>query len=232
MIEKYQKKKISQWSPEERPREKAQIAGVSSLSNSELIAILLRNGTREDSAVDLARELLGKAENSLTNLCRMEIGDIMTIKGIGPAKAITLSAALELGRRRKADDEPLPDSITSSNSVYEIFGNQLSDLKHEEFWVLHLSRANKIISKQKVSQGGVSGTVADIRIILKDAIMNLASSIVICHNHPSGNCKPSKSDLNLTKKICEAASIFDIRTLDHVIVGRGQYFSFADEDLI
>lgn len=225
-------KTIKEWAVEDRPREKLLYKGIHSLANSELIAILIRSGTRNHSAVELARKILDAAGNDLDRLGRFTVSDFMKIKGIGKAKAITIVSALELGRRRKINEASVNHKITSSRDVFEVFYPLLTDLVHEEFWVLLLNRSNKVIEKKKISQGGITGTVTDIRLIMKFALDMLASSIILCHNHPSGNIQPSEADLQITKKLQESSSVMDIKLLDHVIIGGNNYFSFADENLI
>ncbi len=225
-------KTIKEWAVEDRPREKLLYKGIQSLANSELLAILIRSGTKNHSAVELARKILDAAGNDLDRLGRFTVSDFMKIKGIGKAKAITIVSALEIGRRRKIYQADANHKITSSRDVFEIFYPQLTDLIHEEFWILLLNRSNKVIEKKKISQGGITGTVTDIRLIMKYAIDTLASSIIICHNHPSGSIQPSDADLQITKKLQESAAIMDIKLLDHIIIGGKDYFSFADENLI
>jgi DNA repair protein RadC len=223
---------IKSWSPEDRPREKLILKGKAALSNAELIAILLGSGTSTMSAVDLAKKILYPANNNLHELARLSVKDLVKIKGIGEAKALTIVAALELGRRRKeltADDKP---KITGSRDVFEVLKADLLDIAHEEFWILLLNRANRVIRKSQVSQGGVAGTVADPKIIFKLALDELASGIILAHNHPSGNLTASQADLDLTKKLKEAGKLLDIQVLDHVIVAGQKYFSFADEGMM
>ena len=220
--------KITDWAVEDRPRERLWNKGPSSLSDAELIAILIGSGTRNRSAVDLARELLAMAGNSLTGLGRMSAGEIRMIKGMGDAKAVVIAAALELGRRRKAAEASASMQIKSSQDVFSIFSPVMEDLPHEEFWILFLNRANRVTGRMKISQGGVSGTVTDVRIVMKKAIESLASGLVICHNHPSGNTSPSDSDIRITRKIKEAGELMDIQLLDHLIIAGQAYYSFAD----
>lgn len=219
---------IKAWAEDDRPREKLLNKGSAALSDAELIAILIASGNRQMSAVELSQLILRDVENSLTQLAKRGLDDLMAYRGIGEAKAISIVAALELGRRRRTEDRPDKVKINNSRIVYEEFYH-LTDLNHEEFWVMLLSRSNEVMDKQKVSSGGVSGTVADARIIFKSAIQRLASAIVLVHNHPSGNLKPSQSDINLTKKLKEAGELLDIAVLDHVIVADSGYYSFADE---
>lgn len=219
---------IKNWAVEDRPREKLLYKGISTLSDAELIAILLGTGNSDLSAVDLARKILNMAGNNLNKLGKLDHRDLVRLKGVGMAKAVNIMAALELGRRRKAADIVQEKKVRSSSDVYEIFHSLLSDLSHEEFWVLYLNRSNKIVSRQRISQGGISGTITDVRLIMKTAIEVLSSSIVVCHNHPSGNREPSEADIRITGKIKEAAAFFDITLLDHIIVTDSGYYSFAD----
>src|SRR5512133_660360 len=220
--------KITEWAVEDRPRERLWQKGPSSLSDAELIAILIGSGTRNKSAVDLAHELLALADNSLPELSKLSVAGIKRLKGIGEAKAVTIAAALELGRRRKMAEAADNPQIRSSADVFNIFSPLMEDLPHEEFWILFLNRANKVQGRMKISQGGVSGTVTDVRIVMKQAIEMLASGLVICHNHPSGNNSPSDADIRITQKIKEAGALMDIQLLDHLIICGRNYYSFAD----
>lgn len=220
--------KITEWAVEDRPRERLWQKGPSSLSDAELIAILIGSGTRNKSAVDLAHELLAMADNSLPELGKLSVSGIRKLKGIGEAKAVTIAAALELGRRRKMAEATENPQIRSSADVFSIFNPLMEDLPHEEFWILFLNRANKVLGRMKISQGGVSGTVTDVRIVMKKAIEILASGLVICHNHPSGNNSPSDADIRITQKIKEAGALMDIQLLDHLIICGKDYYSFAD----
>ncbi|MCO5235992.1 MAG: DNA repair protein RadC [Chitinophagaceae bacterium] len=224
-----EKTSIKNWSADDRPREKLRDKGPENLSNSELIAILLHNGTREKSAVELAKDLLQLAQNHLGELGRLSIKELMKIKGIGEAKAITITAALELGRRRQANNILEKPVVTDSTSVARYLQARLKDQNKEVFMVLFLNRANKINHTEIISHGGITGTVADPRIIIKRALEENAVSLILCHNHPSGSLKPSRADEILTQQIKEAARFFDIRVADHVIVSEAGYFSFADE---
>lgn len=220
--------KITDWAVEDRPRERLWNKGPSSLSDAELLAILIGSGTRNHSALDLARELLAMAGNSLGDLGKLSAGEIRRIKGMGEAKAVTIAAALELGRRRKMAETSENPQIRSSSDVYNIMCPVMEDLPHEEFWILFLNRANRVTGRMKISQGGVSGTVTDVRIVMKKAIESLASGLVICHNHPSGNNSPSDSDIRITQKIKEAGALMDIQLIDHLIIAGKDYYSFAD----
>ncbi len=224
---------IKQWAEEDRPREKLSLKGVSTLSDSELIAILIGSGNSEQSAVELAKSILREADNDLNKLARMSVTDLINgFRGIGEAKAVTITAALELGRRRKAREPVKRRKITSSRLAYEEFIPVLTDLNHEETWALLTDRSNKVITSIQVSRGGISGTVVDIRLILREALNYYASGIFLGHNHPSENCRPSPQDTQITKKLKEAARWMDIVLLDHIIVCGDNYFSFADEGII
>ncbi len=224
---------IKQWAEEDRPREKLLLKGVSALSDSELLAILIGSGSNEESAVELCKRILRLADNDLNKLGKFSVNDLVkNFKGIGPAKAVTIVAALELGKRRKDSDIADLKKINSSRDAYEIFLPILSDLHHEETWALLLNRANKVISTAQVSRGGISGTVVDIRLVLREALSHYASGIILGHNHPSGNCVPSPQDTQLTKKLKEAAQWMDISLHDHIIVCEKTYYSFADEGVI
>lgn len=220
---------INKWAEGDRPREKLLNLGRSALSDAELIAILLGSGSRELSAVELAKQILANTHNNLAALGKESVKDLMQFKGVGEAKAISIVAALELGRRRGLHELPKQQKISSSRDAFEVFKPKLSDLTVEQFWVMLLNRANKVIKLVQISKGGVSGTVADPKIIMKAALQETASSIILCHNHPSGNLNPSHADLQLTKKINEACKNLDISLLDHVIIGENDFFSFADE---
>lgn len=223
---------IPSWGKLERPREKLLSKSPEALSDVELVAILLHHGTRNKTAVDLARELLDLGQQNLHQLGRLSLSEFMKIKGIGEAKAVSLAAALELGRRR-ALTQPLEKiTVTGSQDIAQYLKNRLQDLPHEVFGVIYLNRANKINHFELISQGGITGTVADPRIILKKALEQEAVSLILCHNHPSGNLRPSRADELLTQKIREAALLLDIRVLDHIIVSDQGYFSFADDGLL
>ncbi|NUM31706.1 MAG: DNA repair protein RadC [Bacteroidetes bacterium] len=224
-------KPIKHWADDEKPREKLVLKGKSSLSNAELIGILLSTGTKTKSAVDLGRELLELAQNDLNLLARFNVNEIKKIKGIGVAKAITVIAAIELASRRKLE-EAIKQKVNSSKQAFEILEPLISDNQYEEFWILLLNRANKLISCRQISEGGISGTVVDTRKIFKIALEENACSIIIAHNHPSGNLQPSESDKSITKKIKESGVIIDIKLIDHLIIANNKYFSFADEGLV
>lgn len=223
---------IKQWAKDDRPREKLLSLGAASLSHSELLAILIHNGSREKTAVDLGKEVLKLGKDNLNELGKLSVKELMKIKGIGEAKAITIVAALELGRRRQASLSLEKQIVASSIDIANYLRTKLKDYRHEIFAVLFLNRANKVNHFQIVSEGGITGTVADPRIILKKALEEDAVSLVLCHNHPSGSLKPSRADEELTAKIKEAARFFDIKVLDHIIVSEDGFYSFADEGLL
>jgi DNA repair protein RadC len=223
---------IKNWANDDRPREKLLSKGIQSLSDAELLGILMGTGTREISAVELGRQVLAQSQNNLSLLGKKTISELTRIKGIGKVKALSIITAMELGRRRNMAEMPERFQVCSSREAYNYVHPLLTDLVHEEFWVLYLNRSNKIIEPYKCSQGGVSGTVIDVKLILKKALEVLASSIIISHNHPSGNALPSDNDKQITEKLGNASRHMDIKLLDHIIVANDAYFSFADEGLI
>lgn len=222
-------KTIKSLSEDDRPREKMIRKGKEALSKTELLAILLGSGSKKMNAIELAQNLLASTKNSIHDLARLSLKELQQFDGIGPAKAVSISAALELGRRRKLEAANEIAVVRDSKSAYRIFEPHLSDLRNEEFWILHLNQKNKVLHKQRLSSGGITGTVVDIRIILKEAIMNGSTSILVAHNHPSGSLQPSKQDIRLTKKLKESAEIMDIRLLDHIIITQTEYTSLRDE---
>lgn len=223
---------IKHWAKDDRPREKLLLKGPESLSDSELLAILIANGSKEKSAVELAKDVLKLGKDSLHELGKLSVKDLTKIKGIGPAKAITIASALEIGRRRQSLSIISKPSVGSSNEIARFLQHKLKDHQREVFAVIFLNQANKVNHFEIISEGGITGTVADPRVILKKALEENAVNIVLCHNHPSGSLKPSKADELLTKKIKEAALYFDIRIIDHIIVSELGYYSFADEGLL
>lgn len=223
---------IKKWAKDDRPREKLLTLSASSLSNSELLAILIHHGTKDKTAIDLAKEIMRLGKDNLNELGKLTLKDLMRIKGIGEAKAVTIAAALELGRRREAGSYLEKPVISTSRDIANYLQSLLRDHGREIFAVAFLNQANKINHLEIISEGGITGTVADPRIILKKALEENAVSLILCHNHPSGSLKPSKADEELTRKIKEAAKYFDIRVLDHVIVSEAGYFSFADEGIL
>jgi DNA repair protein RadC len=223
---------INKWAEEDRPREKMQFKGRGALSDAELVAILMSSGNRSMSAVDLAKLILRDNENDLNELSRRSIDDLKKYDGVGEAKAISIISALELGRRRKFTERVVKPKISSASDVYELCQADLLDLPHEEFWIVLLKRNNEVISRERISIGGFSGTFADPKVIFKKALEKNASYIILVHNHPSGNKKPSQADLNLTKKLKEAGKTLDLPILDHLIFTDSGYFSFADEAIL
>lgn len=223
---------IKDWAKDDRPREKLLIKGKGALSDAELLAILIASGNRHESAVELSKRILQSLGNNLNRLAKLSVNDLIKFKGIGEAKAISIIASLELGRRRRTADVLEKAKIGGSKDAFQILQLKLEDLPHEEFWVMLLNRANKVIDTKLVGRGGVSSTVVDSKVIFSFALESLASGIILAHNHPSGNLKPSNSDIRLTKKIVDAGKIMEVPVLDHIIVGDNDYFSFADEGLI
>lgn len=222
---------IKDWAEGDRPREKLSSKGKDTLSDAELIAILIGSGTKTMSAVDLSKLILNACNNDINHLARLSIKELQKFKGIGEAKAITIVSALELGRRRNPSEKSTP-KILSSKDAYNSLKPHLLDKRHEEFWIILLSRSNAVIKKSLVSQGGVSSTTVDPKIIFKTALEEQASSIILAHNHPSGNLKPSQEDQNITQKIKKAGETLDIKLLDHIIFADHGYYSFADKELI
>jgi DNA repair protein RadC len=223
---------IKNWAESERPREKMMQKSAAALTDAELLAILISSGTKERSALDLAREILEKAGNNLQELGRLNVTELKKTKGIGEARAITIAAALELGRRRQTGEALQRTAIIKSADAAEIMIPLLKDLNHEVFCVLYLNQSNKLIRHEIISSGGLTGTVADTRIILKHALLNNSNQIIVAHNHPSGNKTPSSADIDLTHKLKEAAALMDIKLLDHIIVCGTEYTSMVDEGLM
>lgn len=217
---------------DDRPREKLLSIGRQNLSDAELLAIQIGFGTRDETAIQLAQRVLNYYGNDLNLLAKSSIAELKKFKGIGEAKAINIASAFELGRRRNDLEVQQKSKITSSVDAFKLLNKKLSDLPHEEFWILLLNRANSVVKMECISKGSVSGTVVDVRLILKPAIESLASGIILSHNHPSGQLKPSEQDLSLTKKIKESARLMDINLLDHLIIGDQKYLSFADEGIL
>ena len=227
-----QKIGIKLWAEADRPREKLMLHGRRYLSDAELIAILIGSGNRQETAVDLSKRILAASENNLDLLGKVSIPDLAKFKGIGAVKAISIVAALELGRRRKESQSGPVLKITGSRDAYELLSPMMADLNHEEFWVLILNRANFVKAKIMISRGGQSGTVVDPKIIFKCALDNNAAAMIIAHNHPSGNLKPSAEDIKVTKRLVEAGKMMDLPVLDHLIIADKLFFSFADEGLL
>lgn len=222
---------INQWAEDDRPREKFLLKGKSSLSDSELLAILIGSGSRNESAVQLCQRILASANNNLSQLGKLSIKQLTDFKGIGEAKAISIAAAMELGRRRRSEDAMILDKITSSRSVFEIMQPIIGELPHEEFWILFLNNSNKVIHKAQISKGGITGTVVDTRIIFKTALECNATSLILTHNHPSGKLLASDADKDVTKKLKLAGQQLDILILDHIIITETGYYSFNDNGI-
>ena len=223
---------IKNWAEDDRPREKLLQKGKVALSDAELLAILIGSGSRNQSALALCQKILAGAGNSLSELGKLTVAQLTSYKGIGEAKAITIIAAMELGRRRRTEEALDKKKISSSTSVFELMQPVIGELPHEEFWVIYLNNSNKVIFRLQLSKGGITGTLVDVRLALKKAIELGATSIILAHNHPSGNLSPSTADKQLTQKLKTAGESLDIKILDHLIVTEKSYFSFADEGLL
>ncbi|WP_375604897.1 DNA repair protein RadC [Flavobacterium davisii] len=223
---------INKWAKDDRPREKFLTKGKMTLSDSELLAILIGSGSRNESAVQLCRRILASTNNNLHQLGKLSIQQLREFKGVGEAKALSIAAALELGRRRKEEEVREFFKITTSSQVYFLMHPLIGELPHEEFWVLFLNNSNKLIYKTQISKGGITGTIVDTRLVYKLAFDYFATGIILIHNHPSGKLKPSDADIQLTKKLIEAGKHLDILVLDHLIITEKAYFSFADENLL
>lgn len=232
-MEPYESKiTIKSWAEEDRPREKLLSAGRRALSDAELIAILIGSGNRQETAVELSKRILYSLDNELEKLGKLSVNELCRFKGIGEAKAISIIAALELGRRRKESDTKEVIKIGSSREIFDLMHRYFADLDHEEFWIILLNRANKVLSRHLISKGGQAGTVADPKIIFRIALEHHAASVILAHNHPSGNLKPSQADISLTQKLCSAGQMLDISVLDHLIFTDSAYFSLADQGMM
>lgn len=220
---------IKSWAEGDRPREKLMQKGKAALSNAELTAILIGSGNREESAVELAQRILARSQNKLNELGRLSVSHLMKFKGVGQAKAVSIVAALELGRRRRGEEALKRKKITSSKSVFELLQPVVGDLDHEEFWILYLNNSNKVLQKMQLSKGGITGTLVDVRLTYKKALEIGATAVILVHNHPSGTLNPSHPDKKLTRKLKTAGESLDIKVLDHLIITQKSYFSFADE---
>lgn len=231
-MNEYKKLNIKEWAVEDRPREKLLAHGSRSLTDAELIAILISSGNINETAVELSRRILTSVGNNLNELGRKGIEYLKTFNGIGEAKAVTIVAALELGKRRKEAEVFISRKINGSKDAFDFLFPLLNDLNHEEFWVMLLDRGNKILDTFRISQGGISGTVIDVRLILRRALEYRSSAIILCHNHPSGTLQASDADLKITRKISDAGKIMDISVLDHIIIGQNSYLSLADEGML
>jgi DNA repair protein RadC len=223
---------ISSWSEDDKPREKLMLKGKSALSDAELIAILIGSGSRNESAVDLSKRILASVANNLNAVGKQSLSQLMQFKGIGEAKAISIIAAMELGRRRRSEVAVELLKITSSKVIFELMQPIIGELPHEEFWIVLLNNSNKVISKSQLSKGGITGTIVDVRLVFKIAIEMGATSLILCHNHPSGTLKPSDADIKITDKLKKAGESLEINVLDHLIVTENSYFSFVDEGIL
>jgi len=222
---------ITNWSEDDKPREKLLLKGKSALSDAELIAILIGSGSKNESAVDLSKRILGSVDNNLSALGKLSFAQLTNFKGIGEAKAISIMAAMELGRRRRVEDSVELQKITSSKTVFEIMQPVIGELPHEEFWIVYLNNSNKVLSKAQLSKGGITGTLVDTRLVFKNALEMGATALILCHNHPSGTLIPSDADKQITKKLKSAGDSLEIKVLDHLIITERNYFSFADEGI-
>lgn len=222
---------ITNWSEDDKPREKLMLKGKSVLSDAELIAILIGSGSRSESAVDLSKRILASVDNNLNALGKLSLSQLTQFRGIGEAKAISIIAALELGRRRRGEDAVELKKITSSKIIFEIMQPIIGELPHEEFWIIYMNNSNKVIAKSQLSKGGITGTLVDVRIVFKTALEMGATALILCHNHPSGTLIPSEADKQITRKLKLAGDSLEIKVLDHLIVTETSYFSFADEGI-
>lgn len=223
---------IKHWSDDDKPREKLVQKGKSVLSDAELIAILIGSGSRDESAVELSKRILASVNNNLNELGKLSIKQLMQFKGIGEAKAVTIAAALEIGRRRRGEDAQKITKISSSKDVFELLQPHLGELPHEEFWIVYLNNSNKVIHMAQLSKGGITGTLVDVRLVMKQALELGAVGLILAHNHPSGGLRPSNADKQLTQKLKNAALALDIKILDHLIITQKDYFSFADQSIL
>ncbi len=223
---------IKSWAEDDRPREKLLSKGKQALSDAELIAILIGSGSRAESAVELSKRILASINNNLNALGKLTVADLIKFKGIGDAKAISIITALELGRRRRLEEALELPKITGSKAIFEIMQPLIGEITTEEFWIVYLNNSNKVLYKSKLSSGGLTGTVVDVRLVFKKAVELNSTAIILCHNHPSGNLKPSDADIQLTKKMKLGGETLDVKVLDHIIITEKSYFSFADEGLM
>ncbi|MFD0834195.1 DNA repair protein RadC [Mariniflexile aquimaris] len=232
MLEKTTSFSIKNWSQDDQPREKLLHKGKAALSDAELVAILIGSGNKTESAVELSKRILASVDNNLSELGKLSIKQLMEFKGIGEAKAISIAAALELGRRRRGEEALEKKKITSSKSVFELMQPIIGELQHEEFWIIYLNNSNKVILKNQLSKGGITGTLVDVRLVLKNALEVGATGLILAHNHPSGTLKPSEADKQITNKLKIASESLDIKVLDHLIITENAYFSFADDGIL
>ncbi len=232
MQEKLPSFSIKHWSDDDRPREKMVRKGKSILSDAELIAILIGSGSKDESAVELSKRILAAGNNNLNELGKLSIRQLMQFKGIGEAKAVTIAAALEIGRRRRGEEAQKITKISSSKDAFELLQPGLGELPHEEFWIVYLNNSNKVMHSAQLSKGGITGTLVDVRLVMKHALELGAVGLILAHNHPSGGLKPSKADKQITQKLKNAAVALDIKVLDHLIITQKDYYSFADESIL
>lgn len=232
MLEKPVSLSIKNWSDDDKPREKLVQKGKSVLSDAELIAILIGSGSRNESAVQLSKRILASVHNNLNELGTLSINQLMQFKGIGEAKAVTIVAALEMGRRRRGEDAQKITKINSSKSVFELLQPIMGELQHEEFWIVFLNNSNKVLHKAQLSKGGITGTLVDVRLVMKQALELGAVGLILAHNHPSGTLKPSAADKQITQKLKQSAEVLDIKVLDHLIITQKEYYSFADNGIL
>ncbi|MGB3143757.1 MAG: DNA repair protein RadC [Maribacter sp.] len=232
MQEKPKSFSIKNWSDDDKPREKLVSKGRSVLSDAELIAILIGSGSRSESAVALSKRILASVDNNLNELGRLSVKQLMAFKGIGEAKAVTIAAALEVGRRRRGEDSLKIEKIGSSKDAFHLLQPIMGDLEHEEFWILYLNNSNKVLKKTQMSKGGITGTLVDVRLVIKETLELGAVAIILAHNHPSGTLRPSAADKQITQKIKGACETMDIKVLDHLIITQKTYYSFADENIL
>jgi DNA repair protein RadC len=232
MLYKNNSMSIKSWAEDDRPREKLMLKGKTALSDAELIAILIGSGSRNESAVDLSKRILSSIDNNLNKLGKLSVSDLLKFKGIGDAKAVSIITALELGRRRRIEDALESPEIKSSKAIFNIMQPLIGELQHEEFWIVYLNNSNKVLHKEQLSKGGLTGTLVDVRLVFKKGIELFSTAIILCHNHPSGKLQPSQADKSITSKLKLAGETLDIKVLDHIIITENAYFSFADENLI
>lgn len=223
---------IKNWSNDDKPREKLVQKGKAVLSDAELVAILIGSGSRDESAVELSKRILASVNNNLNQLGKLSIGQLMQFKGIGEAKAVTIAAALEMGRRRRGEEVAKIEKIGSSKDVFNLLQPILGELPHEEFWIVYLNNSNKVLHQAQLSKGGITGTLVDVRLVLKQALEIGAIGLILAHNHPSGGLNPSTADKQITQKLKTAAQALDMKVLDHIIITQREYFSFADDNLL
>ncbi len=223
---------IKNWADDDKPREKMVQKGKSVLSDAELIAILIGSGSKNESAVELSKRILASVGNNLNELGKISIKQLMQFKGIGEAKAVSIAAALEIGRRRRGEDAQKISRITSSKDVFELLHPNIGELPHEEFWIIYLNNSNKVMHIAQLSKGGITGTLVDVRLVMKQALEIGSVGIILAHNHPSGGLKPSIADKQITQKLKNAAEVLDIKVLDHIIIAQREYYSFADDNII